>query len=465
MPGASGQTQNLSPAAVRDRASEAHRTGRLGEAQQLYTAYLSMQPRDAGMWTNLGVLFRSQGRHDLAVRAHARALDLAPDATAVLQNYANVLTDLGEYAHALRLRDRILALDPADRSQKAMIGKALRGQGKHAAAIAFLQDAIAQYPDYAELHIQLAMSQLADRRYAEGFRSYEWRWQTGELTPRRMDRPKWDGGSLKGKTILVLPEQGFGDAVTFMRFLPVLRRFDPARVLVATEKPVLRLFGALEGADSVGPLPALGDYDVWTNVMDLCPHHFDVDDTVPPPTRLYVPQDSHDRARAMTAPHAGRFKVGVVWCGSVTYRGNAFRSFSHRQYLPLLDIPDLQLFSLYKGPELAAYHADGTSAFVIDTASSDRDFADCAAMMQQMDLIVTSDTATAHIAGSLGVPVWTLLHWDAFWLWQHSGATTPWYPTMRLIRQASPRDWDGVFVKVRRALEAAIAAWRKERAR
>jgi hypothetical protein len=171
-----------------------------------------------------------------------------------------------------------------------------------------------------------------------------------------------------------------------------------------------------------------------------------------------VPEDSRARARRITAPFRDRFRVGVVWCGSVTYRGNAFRSFPHTELHALLDLPGLQMFSLYKGPELAAFQADGTSAFVLDAGGSDRDFADCAAMMEEMDLVVTSDTATAHLAGSLGVPVWTLLHWDAFWLWQIARETTPWYPSMRLIRQERPRDWAGVLARVRRDLADRIAA-------
>jgi ADP-heptose:LPS heptosyltransferase len=173
--------------------------------------------------------------------------------------------------------------------------------------------------------------------------------------------------------------------------------------------------------------------------------------------RLTIPEDSRTRAHCITAPFKGKFKVGVVWCGSVTYRGNAFRSFPHTEFHQLLDLPDLQLFSLYKGPELAAFQADGTSAFIVDAGGSDRDFADCAAMMQEMDLIVTSDTVTAHLAGSLGVPVWTLLHWDAFWLWQAAPDTTPWYPSMRLIRQDSPRDWPGVMARLRADLAQKIA--------
>lgn len=146
----------------------------------------------------------------------------------------------------------------------------------------------------------------------------------------------------------------------------------------------------------------------------------------------------------------------MVWSGSVTYKGNAFRSFSHRAYLPLADMAGVQLFSLYKGPSLAEFHADGSAAYLVDTASTDRDFADCAATMLEMDLVITSDTATAHIAGSLGIPVWTILHWDPFWVYTHAGETTPWYPSMRLFRQDRPLDWSGVFGRVEQALRTTV---------
>jgi hypothetical protein len=451
-------------AELRSRAAELHRAGDLAGARPLYATYLGLVPNDAGMWSNLGALFRSEGRHDLALQAQERAFALTPDNSAVLNNLANILSDIGQYDRALPLRDRILAKDPADPAQKAMIGKAFRAMGDYQAAIASLQPAIQQHPEHYELQIQLALSQLAAGQYADGFRTYDARWKTGELKPRRIAQPKWDGGPLTDKTILVLPEQGFGDAVTFARFIPVLRAYSPARVLLLCEKPLLRLFEGLDGVDWMGPeIPPDMHFDVWTNMMDLPPLAFDRSPEVPPPTRLTIPPDSQQRARSIVAPHDRRFKVGVVWCGSVTYRGNAFRSFSHTEFHPLLDLPDVQFFSLYKGPELAAYQADGTNAFIIDTASTDRDFADCAATMTEMDLIITSDTATAHVAGSLGLPVWTLLHWDAFWLWQHAGDRTPWYPTMHLIRQTAPRDWTEVFVRVKCRLEAELSTWRKGR--
>jgi len=190
--------------------------------------------------------------------------------------------------------------------------------------------------------------------------------------------------------------------------------------------------------------------------MDMGAVHFATSDTVPPPTRVSIPDDAHARARKIAAPFEDTFKVGVVWTGSVTYKGNRFRSFSHTDFLPLADIPGVQLFSLYKGPELAKYHADGSDAFIIDAAGSERNFGDSAAMMEQMDLVISSDTATAHLAGSLQVPAWTVLHWDAFWVWRHRGDSTDWYPGMRLFRQRAALEWDDVMTQVSTALRAKI---------
>nr|WP_245218585.1 tetratricopeptide repeat-containing glycosyltransferase family protein [Rubellimicrobium aerolatum] len=441
---------------MRDRAVAAHRAGRRAEALPLYAAALARAPRDAGLWTNLGALLRAESRHDLALQAQERAFALLPADPGIRNNLANILNDLGQHERSLSLRRDLLSDAPDDPSHPAMAGKALRSLGRLDEGIALLDDALRRFPDDAETQVQLALTELAAARYADGFRHYAARWRTGELTPRRIDAPKWDGGPLDGRTILVLPEQGFGDALCFARVLPTLRRFNPARVALLAEAPLLRLMQGVDGADHVGPGAPPGGFDVWVDMMDLPTLHFAATDTIPPPTRLHIPDDSRARARALTAPVRDRFKVGVVWCGSVTYRGNAFRSFPHTELHALLDLPGLQLVSLYKGPELAAFQADGTSAFIIDAGSADRDFADCAALMEEMDLIVTSDTVTAHLAGSLGRPVWTLLHWDAFWLWGPTGDATPWYPSMRLIRQSAPRDWPGVLARVRADLKALL---------
>ena len=450
---------------LRARALELHRAGDRAAARPLYARYLAAAPRDALMWSNLGALLRSDKAFDLALVAQRRAYALAPDRISVTNNLANVLADTGHMEEALRLRRVVLAERPDDAMVWAMVGKTLRAMGRVEESLTHLAQGQERHPGHTEIAIQRAMSLLAAGNYAEGFRAFDVRWQTDELTPRDIARPKWEGGSLAGKRIAVLPEQGFGDGIAFARFLPALRRFGPAEVILAVERPVARLYQGVPGADRVVTgIPPAEAFDVWTNVMDLPVHHFDTEAEPPRPTRLAVPADSRARAEALLAPHGATFNVGVVWTGSLTYRANAFRSFGHAEFHRLLDIPDMQMFSLYKGPALADFTADGSDLVIVDAGSRDRDFGDCAAMMQALDLVITSDTATAHLAGSLGVPVWTLLHWDAFWLWRHEGAQTPWYPSMRLIRQKTPRDWAQVFGQVHARLSREVERWREGRA-
>ncbi len=441
---------------LRDSAIEAHKAGDLDAAQRRYARYLALVPRDGGIWSNLGALFRSRGEPEQAIRAHMRALTLTPDAPGIRGNFANALTDVGRYDEAIALRRRILKDRPDDPQQKALIGRAMRGKGVYDDAIDYLSDVLLDHPEDAEIELQLAFAQLGAGDYEEGFRSYDARWRTGEMTAAQVPYPRWQGEDLTGKTVLVVPEQGFGDAVLMMRFLPWLKA-RCARVICLTEKPVARLFSRLPGADLAAPeVKRSAGIDVCLSPMDLPRLGLTGPEDIPPPTRLHVPEDSSERAAEIVGPHRDAFRVGVVWTGSVTYKGNAFRSFTHREFLPLTEVPGVQLFSLYKGPLVERFQADGSDAFLIDAGSTDRDLADCAAMMQAMDLVITSDTATAHIAGSLGVPVWTVLHWDPFWVYGHEGDTTPWYPSMRLFRQRTPLRWDEVFEEVRDALEDEI---------
>lgn len=441
---------------MRAEAMRRQQAGDLAGALPLYARFLNANPQDATMWSNLGALHRAAGRHRQALRAHRRAVALDRSVVSFRNNLANVLSDIGKYDESIAVRQGILADHPDDVNHKAMIGRCLRGKGDYQAAIAHLTDAIAAHPEDAELKMQLSFAQLGAGDYRVAFDTYRVRWQTGELTPREVPFPEWQGEPLQGKTVLVLPEQGFGDGVLFARFVKTLKA-KGATVYFMTERPLQQIFEGLEGADWVGvQLSKTAPIDFWINVMDLALMHFSESGDVPPPVTLTIPEASRVRARALIAPYPDRFKIGVVWTGSATYKGNAFRSFSHTDFLPLTDIADVQLFSLYKGPFLYAFEADGSSAFIVDAGRTETGFADCAAMMEEMDLIITSDTATAHIAGSLGVPTWTVLHWDPFWVWRHAGETTEWYPGMRLFRQHIPLEWDGVMQDVAEALRAKL---------
>lgn len=269
--------------------------------------------------------------------------------------------------------------------------------------------------------------------------------------------PRWDGQDLNGKKIIVLPEQGFGDAILMARFLPGLKALG-AETAMVVKPPLTRLFQGLEGLDHIrNGARKTESYDYYTPNMSL-PHFVGMPDNLPPPLpKLTIPDEARARAAKIVRPHKDRFKIGVVWTGSLSYRANHRRSTGPESFIGLTNIPGVQLFSLYKGDAHKDFIASGMAGLIVDACNSDRDFADTAAVIDEMDLLITTDTAVVHVAGSLGKPIWNMLTWEGFWLYG-SQDTTLWYPSMRIFRQKSSGDWQGVFAEVETELRAHLAA-------
>ncbi len=443
-------------AELRAAALDQHQKGNLKDARNLYRHYLQRAPDDAMFWSNLGAMFRSEKNYDMAAACQRRALQLDSKSLSIINNAANALYDAGAAEEALALRQRALKIEPGKAENYATLAKYLRGLGRHEEAEAELNKALRVHPDDPELHIQLSFAQLSQGKYPEGFTSFHWRWQGDEISPPEFDFPQWQGEDLTGKTILITPEQGFGDTVLMARFFKPLKALG-GTVKFACKPPLRRLFDATPGIDVFAEHRTdLHGCDYWAPMMDLPRYLGTTIDTIPAPAILNVPEDSIERARQMTAPYDKMFKLGVLWSGSVTYRANHKRSFSHTSFLRLAGIAGLQMFSLYKGPLTEPFHADGTSCIIIDAASEDRDFADSAALIRQLDLVVTMDSAIAHVAGSLGGEVWDLLHSEAYWLYEPFDDHTPWYPNMRLIRQREAGNWDAVFDRLHKGISTRV---------
>lgn len=453
---APNQMQFKSLVDLRKATVDHHRKGDTKIATGLYRAYLAKSPKDAPMWSNLGALFRAEKNYRMAVVCQRRALALDPDAETVLNNASNAHFDAGEPERALKLHQRALKLNPGSADNWASLGKYLRALGRHTEAKAELETALKAHPDDPELHIQLAFALLSLGDYPNGFAEFNWRWQGDEITLPDLPMPQWQGEDLNGKTILVTPEQGFGDTILMARFLRGLAD-KGAKVRINVKTPLRRVFETLDGVDMfVFNKDDIVGCDYWTPMMDLPRFLGTTLETLPAPTTLAVPQDSVERAKKLLAPFGNDFKIGILWSGSVTYRANHKRSFSHTQFLQLADIPGVQLFSLYKGPLTEAFHADGTSCVIVDAGSKDRDFADSAALINELDLVITMDSAIAHVSGSLGANVWNLLHSEAYWLYEPFPDHTPWYPSMRLVWQDKSGDWDTVFQTLRTDIEELV---------
>ncbi len=447
---------------LRQAAIDKHHKGDLDQARDFYRAYLQNRPKDAAIWSNLGALFRKQKSYDMAVAAQLRALELEPGTLALMSNAANAFYDAGQIDKSLALRKETIKLEPDNPDHYVSMGKCYRGLHQLDDAHKILGSGIHKFPDFAELHIQLAFVELAQGDYQKGFKSFDWRWKGDELSLPDFTFPKWAGEDLTGKTVLVTPEQGFGDTVLMARFLPALKKLG-CTIKIPVKPPLRRLFAALQqDVTFIETKDEVQSCDYWAPMMDLPLFLGATINNLPAPAKLFIPDDAVARARKITGPFKDRFKLGVMWSGSVTYRANHKRSFSHRRFLELCDIPGLQMFSLYKGPLLHAYNADGTSAIIIDAAGSDRDFADSAALMQELDLVISMDSAIVHVAGSLGINVWNLLHSEAYWLYGPYPDHTPWYPSMRLITQDKSGDWGGVFDRLKVEITAEIQKWKKK---
>ena len=427
----------------------AHKEGKSAEAAHLYRLCLSNNPKSATAWTNYGALLRKEQKYAEAIAAHRKAIELDPDQVSARSNLANALCDHGEAEEAVRIREQLLEEFPDEWPRIRDLAIAYRGCWRNQEAVDLIDREEARLGENEHGQLQRSLAHLMLGNYKEGFRDFEARYSGDEVSlPKDAPWPRWMGEPLDGKKIVILPEQGFGDAILMARFLPRLKAMG-AEVHMVVKKPLQRLFSRLEGLDKIlAGAKKSDDYDYYTPNMSL-PHLVGMpeDGTPPPLPRLAIPKDSQERAAKIVKPFADRFKIGIVWTGSLTYRANHRRSTGPDSFLGLAQIPGVQLFSLYKGDAHQDFLDSGCAGAIQDSCGGDRDFADTAALIDEMDLMITTDTAVVHVAASLGKPIWNLLTWEGFWLYGAED-TTPWYPSMRLFRQKSSGNWRELFARV-----------------
>jgi tetratricopeptide (TPR) repeat protein len=439
------------------RAARLHRAGHLGEAAEAYRTILARNPDDARAWSNLGITLRARGAASSAIACYRRAIALSA-APATLGNLGNALKDAGRYEEAIAAHRACVAVSGEDPRARHNYAIALKAAGRLDDALAELEIACRLDPSAAGPQWDRALILLGLGRYAEGWPAYESRWRLENRPHPYHAAHPWDGSPFSGRTLLVYPEQGFGDAILTARFLSGARSRG-GRVVLACKRELRRLFSDLSGVDRLVAADVAVEADLVVPAMSL-PGLLDARlEWLPPPPRLHVPANASARFQPLLAPWSDRFKVGIVWSGSVTFKGNSERATTLEPFLRLAEIDGVQLFSLQKGPpaaQLAESGADGS--VVVDLARHAADFADTAAIVSLLDLVIMTDSAVAHLAGALGRPVWNLLNLVPYWLYLRDREDTPWYPSMRLFRQRRHGDWAEVFARVAAALADAAAA-------
>jgi len=456
--------------AQRDDAVSAHvnlgnllqRLGNLQKAAAHFQRACQLMPQLPQPWGNLGAVLLELNQPEEAAEACRRALALqsGPEAWNNLGNALIALGDLGGAEEAFR---RSLPFDKAAANLAALLydlerfaeaaqvaqgqtsaevlgnlGNILITQGKLAEAEPCFRQALALAPDDAQRHLNFAFLLLKQGRFAEGWAEYEWRRRLKGRWSPPPELPEWQGEPLAGKRLLLTAEQGLGDTLQFCRYAKVI----DGDVVMRVQAPLVRLLADLGAVISYDdPLP---DVDYHKPLMSLPGLLGNVT-----PCQPYLRADP----RPLNLP--GR-KVGLCWAGDprpysrVAHLMDRRRSLALAQFAPLAEIPGLSWVSLQKGE--AARQAPPDGMVLYDCMSEMTDMADTAALVAGLDLVITADTAMAHLAGALGKPVWILSRFDGCWRWGEEGEGTPWYPTARLFRQSRLGDWDSVIGEVRDAL-------------
>ncbi len=444
--------------------------GELDEAVAGFRRALELKADYAEAHNNLGVALKDQENPDeaAAIACFRRAVELKPDYAAAYNNLGVALKDQGKLDEAVASFRRALELKPDYAEAHNNLGIATKDQGKPEEAVPCFRRAVELKPDYADANLNCALSWLLSGNFAEGWPEYEWRWRKKNCPPRGFSQTPWDGGPLQEKTILLYAEQGFGDTFQFIRYVPWIRqRHTRARVLVECQKPLVRLLAASfsgkqgPGIDRlIGEGEALPEFDVHAPLMGLpllCGTRLEnVPADVP---YLHAAPELVAQWRDRLSQFHG-FKIGICWQGNAQYHGDRFRSIPLRHFAALAEIPGICWIGLQKAAgrkQLAEVRHDFP---VVDLADElDREagaFADTAAVMKNLDLVISSDTAIVHLAGAMGVPVWVALARVPDWRWLLHRSDSPWYPTMRIFRQKGMGDWTGVFAEMGIALREQL---------
>ncbi|MCR6633134.1 MAG: tetratricopeptide repeat protein [Magnetospirillum sp.] len=411
--------------------------GRVDEAAAAFAHAALLAPDQTQAHSNLGVALRRMGRVEAAVASYGRALALSPDDPALHSNLGNALRALGRLEQAEHHLSLAHAAAPDQPSFAYNLALVIRDRHRSAEARERMAALAAADPGNADYGWDLALTDLYLRDYERGFAGYEARWGLARTHRRDLPGERWQpGAALAGKRVLIAAEQGFGDALQFARFLPeVARRCDG--LVLECQPELLALFAAVPGvAQVVTKGAALPAYDLWAPMMSLAWLLGVSWQTLPaPPAYLSPPAPL---AKPLGRPPGSRMNVGLIWAGKTNPRD---RSWPLEQLLPLMEDPRVAWWSLQMGERTADLARLGVGHLVRDLGPQLTDFATTAAVMAELDLIVTIDSAPAHLAGALGRPTWVLLRYVSDWRWLDEGDTCAWYPTMRLFRQPRPDDF------------------------
>ncbi len=436
-------------------AEEARAAGEWRLAVGRYRRTLASAPGRMDALIHLGNALDELDDRPAATAVLREALRRTPEDPKILSNLATVLLQSGDIRNADRLYRSAVSLDPADPVAHYNLGNAGRQHLDLGDAMRRYGRATALDPGYATAHWNDALTRLMAGDWATGFLRYEWRWRD-RPEPMPSHAPWWQGEPLEGRRIVLLGEQGFGDMIHFARYARAVVE-NGGKVMLECYPQLRRLFSTLSPEVKlidIGASP--GPVDLQAALMQLPP----IFGTMPERAYAPIPYLASPADGPHLPPGQGRLKVGLVWAGNPRIEKFHKRSATLEEFAPLLGIAGVAVYSLQVGPRTADIARLGLGDRLRDLAPLVQDFADTAALVDQLDLVIAVDTAVAHLAGALGKPVWMLPTYVPDWRWLLGRDDTPWYPTMRLYRQAEDRRWPPVIARIAQDLAALASSSR-----
>jgi len=418
----------------------------INQAIEHYEKAVSIQPNHAICQYNLGRAWYSKKDFSKAIEHFKAAFELDQSYYKAIYNLGSAYYRNRELDKSIEYYKKALIIDPEQKDLYTNIGACFGKKGDLDTAIKWHQKAIDLSPDYADAHYNMGITMLLFGRLKEGFQKYEWRLKRPDFPKPKYDKPKWDGKIFKGKTLLVYMEQGFGDAIQFIRFLPQVKALGGTVVLIC-HPYVLRLFQTAQGVDHVitenNPLPT---YDYHISLMSL-PNIFQIKlETIPSKTPyLFIPYDVPKDLDEIINQKCKKFNIGFVWAGNPANKHDQDRSIPQYMFSSILTVENIKMFSFQK--QLVMSNEELLFDY-IDLSPHLNDFSDTAYAISKMDLIISVDTAVAHLAGALNIPVWILLPKIPDWRWLLNRNDSPWYKSAKLFRQKKEGLWTDVFNQI-----------------
>ena len=434
--------------------------GRTEDALAEFRTVLARAPRHGEARLNCGIACAALGRPDEAVAEFDAALMLGPAPPAVHYNRALALQALGRYAEAVEAHDRALAATPQHPGAWLHRGRALVALKRTDEALASYGRAGALRRGDPDVEFSESLALLARGDYRQGFAKYEARWRrTGMPEQKSRGRPLWRGEyPLAGKTVLLHAEQGLGDTIQFARYVPVLAAGGPKQIVLEVQSELTALLARLDGgATVIARGDAVPPFDVHCPLGSL-PLAMGTDVSSVPAPIPYLSADDVALAKWSARLDAlKRPRVALAWAGSASHYNDRNRSIPFARLAPLLSLPAsfISIQRELRGDDAERLAAEQRMAHVGDELEN---FTDTAAVMALCDLVISADTAVAHLAGAMGRPLWVLIPFAPDWRWSLEGETSPWYPAARLFRQNALGDWDAAIARVADALAHFIAA-------